>query len=83
MLIERIRTRQAFVSKLVPSEHVIVGLRAAFPIDNEVTFGLIPTVNVGLADFGGAKGFAEAAFPTVYVLKDLRLTIVPHTGTGF
>jgi len=59
------------------------GLRAAFQINNKVNFGLIPLINVGLADLGGAKWFVEAAFPTFYVPKDVSLTIVAHTGVGF
>ena len=60
-------------------------LRAAFQINNKMNFGLIPLVNVGLADLGGAKWFVEAAFPTFYVRKrkDMSLTIVAHTEIGF
>ena len=62
---------------------VATGLRAAFQIGNKTNVGLIPLVNVGLADLGGAKWFVEAAFPTFYVPKDLSLTVVLHTGVGF
>jgi hypothetical protein len=62
---------------------VATGLRAAFQIGNRVNFGLIPLVNVGLVDLGGAKWFVEAAFPTFYVPKDVSLTVVAHTGIGF
>jgi hypothetical protein len=62
---------------------VATGLRAAFQINSKVNFGLIPLVNVGLADLGGAKWFVEAAFPTFYVPKDVSLTVVLHTGVGF
>lgn len=59
------------------------GLRLAFQIGNRANIGLIPLVNVGLADLGGAKWFVEGAFPTFYVPKDVSLTVVAHTGVGF
>ena len=62
---------------------VATGARVAFQIGNRVNVGLIPLVNVGLADLGGAKWFVEGAFPIFYVPKDVSLTIVAHTGVGF
>jgi hypothetical protein len=59
------------------------GLRLAFQIGNRVNIGMIPLVNVGLADLGGAKWFVEGAFPLFYVPKDVSLTVVAHTGVGF
>ena len=40
------------------------GLRLAFKINNITNVGLIPLINVPLADLGGAGWFVEAAFPT-------------------
>lgn len=62
---------------------VATGARVAFQIGNRANIGLIPLVNVGLVDFGGAKWFVEGAFPIFYVPKDVSLTIVAHTGVGF
>ncbi len=62
---------------------VATGARVAFQIGNRANIGLIPLVNVGLVDLGGAKWFVEAAFPIFYVPKDVSLTIVAHTGVGF
>jgi hypothetical protein len=62
---------------------VATGLRLAFQIGNRVNVGMIPLVNVPLADLGGAKWFVEGAFPLFYVPKDVSLTIVAHTGVGF
>jgi hypothetical protein len=62
---------------------VATGLRVAFQIGNRVNVGMIPLVNVGLADLGGAKWFVEGAFPLFYVPKDVSLTVVAHTGVGF
>ena len=62
---------------------VATGARIAFQIGNRVNVGMIPLVNVGLADLGGAKWFVEGAFPIFYVPKDVSLTIVAHTGVGF
>ena len=40
------------------------GLRLAFKTNNNTNVGLIPLINFGLADLGGATWFIEAAFPT-------------------
>jgi hypothetical protein len=40
------------------------GLRLAFKINSITNVGLIPLINVPLADLGGAGWFVEAAFPT-------------------
>jgi hypothetical protein len=62
---------------------VATGARVAFQIGNRANIGLIPLVNVGLVDLGGAKWFVEGAFPIFYVPKDVSLTVVAHTGVGF
>jgi hypothetical protein len=62
---------------------VATGLRVAFQIGNRGNVGLIPLVNVGLVDLGGAKWFVEGAFPIFYVAEDVSLTMVAHTGVGF
>ena len=62
---------------------VATGLRLAFQIGNRANVGLIPLVNVGLVDLGGAKWFVEGAFPLFYVPEDVSLTLVVHTGVGF
>ena len=40
------------------------GLRLAFQTNANTNVGLIPLINVGVADLGGATWFVEAAFPT-------------------
>jgi len=40
------------------------GLRLAFQINSITNVGLIPLINVPLADLGGSAWFVEAAFPT-------------------
>jgi hypothetical protein len=62
---------------------VALGLRAAFNVGVQANFGLIPLVNRGLVDFGGAKWFVEAAFPTFYSDHELSFNVVAHTGIGF
>ncbi len=62
---------------------VATGLRVAFQIGSRGNIGLIPLVNVGLVDLGGAKWFVEGAFPVFYVDGDVSLTVVAHTGVGF
>ena len=62
---------------------VALGLRLAFQIGAPANVGLIPLVNKGLVDLGGATWFAEAAFPTFYSEKDVAFNVVLHTGIGF
>lgn len=62
---------------------VALGLRLAFQINAQSNVGLIPLVNKGLVDLGGATWFIEAAFPVFYQNEDVNLTIVGHTGIGF
>jgi hypothetical protein len=62
---------------------VAAGLRLAWQVNAESNFGLIPLVNLGLADFGGAGWFVEAAFPTFYQSEDVQFNAVLHTGVGF
>jgi hypothetical protein len=75
------------------------GLRLAFQTNTSANVGLIPLINVGLADFGGSAWFIEAAFPTFIqsVLDDPTpgnliptthhaqgtFNVVLHTGIGF
>jgi hypothetical protein len=40
------------------------GLRLAFKTNHITNVGIIPLINFGLADLGGATWFIEAAFPT-------------------
>jgi hypothetical protein len=61
-----------------------LGLRVAFKIGAPANVGLIPLLNVGLVDLGGATWFAEAAFPTFYGAADTsEFNAVLHTGVGF
>jgi hypothetical protein len=62
---------------------VAAGVRLAWQINADSNFGLIPLVNYGLVDFGGAGWFVEAAFPTFYQNEDIAFNIVLHTGVGF
>lgn len=62
---------------------VAAGLRLAFQIGAPANVGLIPLVNKGLVDLGGATWFVEAAFPTFYAEKDVAFNVVLHTGVGF
>jgi hypothetical protein len=59
------------------------GLRLAFQIGAPANVGLIPLINKGLVDLGGATWFAEAAFPTFYSEKNVAFNVVLHTGIGF
>ena len=40
------------------------GLRLAFQTNANTNVGLIPLINMGVADLGGSTWFVEAAFPT-------------------
>jgi hypothetical protein len=62
---------------------VAVGLRVAFQINQRGNVGLIPLVNRGLVDFGGAAWFVEAAFPTFFDSNGVTFNAVLHTGVGF
>ncbi len=62
---------------------VALGLRAAFNVGAQANFGLIPLVNRGLVDLGGATWFIEAAFPTFYSDHEVAFNVVAHTGIGF
>lgn len=62
---------------------VALGLRLAFQIGGLANVGLIPLVNKGLVDLGGATWFVEAAFPTFYSDHDVAFNVVLHTGVGF
>jgi hypothetical protein len=59
------------------------GLRAKFDIGSIPNIGVIPLINKGLVDFGGATWFIEAAFPITYVNANVNLDVVIHTGIGF
>lgn len=58
------------------------GLRLAWQ-QADSNFGLIPLVNKGIVDFGGATWFVEAAFPTFYADHSVQFNTVLHTGVGF
>jgi hypothetical protein len=60
-----------------------IGLRLAFQTNHDANVGLIPLLNVGLVDFGGAGWFIEAAFPSFYYDKTGEFNAVLHTGIGF
>lgn len=68
---------------------VALGLRLAFQPTSQgatgssASVGLIPLVNRGLVDFGGATWFVEAAFPTFIVDQSVQFNVVLHTGIGF
>lgn len=62
---------------------VATGLRTAFQIGEIANIGLVPLVNLPLVDFGEAKWFVEAAFPTFYKSEHVSLTAVIHSGVGF
>jgi hypothetical protein len=62
---------------------VALGLRIAFQINADANIGLIPLVNYGLVDLGGATWFIEGALPTFYQDKEVALSIVGHTGVAF
>ena len=59
------------------------GLRLAFQIGQPANVGLIPLINKGFVDLGGATWFAEAAFPTFYSQETVAFNVVLHTGIGF
>jgi hypothetical protein len=62
------------------------GLRVAWQIHPaRPAIGLIPLINRGLVDLGGATWFVEAAFPTFYrsTTEDIEFNVVLHTGVGF
>jgi hypothetical protein len=76
---------------------VATGLRIAFDINADTNVGLIPLINFGLADLGGATWFIEAAFPTFVHSRlddtpgvvspghhaEVAFNAVLHTGIGF
>jgi hypothetical protein len=62
---------------------VAAGLRVAFQIGQRGNVGLIPLVNKGLVDLGGATWFVEAAFPTFFSAESTVFNVVLHTGVGF
>jgi hypothetical protein len=63
---------------------VAAGVRAAFKVGDPPNFGLIPLINKGIVDLGGATWFIEAAFPTFYSnLGGTEFNVVLHTGLGF
>jgi hypothetical protein len=62
---------------------VALGLRLAFQVGALANVGLIPLVNKGLVDLGGATWFVEAAFPTFYSDHEVAFNAVLHTGVGF
>ena len=62
---------------------VAAGLRVAFQIGQRANVGLIPLVNRGLVDLGGATWFVEAAFPTFIQSENVAFNVVLHTGVGF
>lgn len=73
---------------------VATGLRLAFQTNANANFGLIPLVNVGLANLGSSTWFIEAAFPTFFQSKlddppatghhlGVDFNVVLHTGIGF
>ena len=70
------------------------GIRLAFETNANTNVGLIPLINFGLADLGGATWFVEAAFPTFIRSKlddapstghhaEVAFNAVLHTGIGF
>jgi len=61
---------------------VAAGLRLAWQ-QADSNFGLIPLVNKGLVDMGGATWFVEGAFPTFYAGGTVQFNTVLHTGVGF
>jgi hypothetical protein len=62
---------------------VATGLRVKFDINSPPNIGVIPLINRGLVDLGGATWFIEAAFPTTYVNDKVNFDVVFHTGIGF
>jgi hypothetical protein len=64
-------------------DRLALGLRVAFQINTLANIGLVPLINYGLVDLGGAMWFVEGAFPITYSDHDVSLTLVLHTGVGF
>jgi hypothetical protein len=62
---------------------VATGLRVAWEVFVAPNVGLIPLINRGLYDMGGAMWFVEAAFPTFYSDDGVAFNAVLHTGIGF
>lgn len=62
---------------------VATGIRVAFQTNTIANVGLIPLVNRGIVDLGGATWFIEAAFPTFYMDHKVAFNVVLHTGLGF
>jgi hypothetical protein len=64
-------------------DRLALGLRVAHQINALANIGLVPLVNYGLVDTGGAMWFVEGAFPITYSDHEVSLTMVLHTGVGF
>jgi hypothetical protein len=64
-------------------DRLALGVRVAFQVNALVNVGLVPLVNYGLVDLGGAMWFVEGAFPITYSDHEVSLTAVLHTGVGF
>ena len=64
-------------------DRLSLGLRVKWDINTIANIGLIPLVNYGLVDLGGAMWFIEGAFPVTYAEQQVSLTMVIHTGVGF
>jgi hypothetical protein len=59
------------------------GLRVKWDINSIPNIGVIPLINRGIVDLGGATWFIEAAFPITYVNDNVNFDVVVHTGLGF
>jgi hypothetical protein len=59
------------------------GLRVKWDVGAPPNIGIIPLINRGIVDFGGATWFVEAAFPTTIVNSNINFDVVLHTGVGF
>jgi hypothetical protein len=64
-------------------DRLALGLRVAYGINALANIAIVPLVNYGLVDLGGATWFVEAAFPIGYSDHQASLTVVAHTGIGF
>jgi hypothetical protein len=64
-------------------DRLALGLRVAFQVNALANVGLVPLINYGLVDLGGAMWFVEGAFPITYSDHEVSLTMVLHTGVGF
>jgi hypothetical protein len=64
-------------------DRLALGLRIARAINAPANIALVPLVNYGLVDLGGATWFVEAAFPIGYSEHQASFTVVAHTGIGF